>query len=176
MDRRYREGNANTACPRAQAALEPRLAKYAKQLKMGVPAPAVENKMLAEGCSKADTDAVFERKVAKKSGPAPLEPRLAKYAKQLKMGVPPAAVEAKMLAEGCSRADEDAVFERTRKDKKPEPQAAATGTTLLDAEIAKSYFPKQRLYTLVLEKRTRERVFFDSLRLVFVRYDFFLLF
>jgi hypothetical protein len=111
------------AAPAAPAALDESLLKFAKMLKMGVPAGAVRAKMSQEGLSGEALENAFAAISASLSAPsapsapvvpaapvvpstpaapAALDESLLKFAKMLKMGVPAGAVRAKMSQEGMS--------------------------------------------------------------------------
>ena len=85
---------------------DPLYAKWFKMLKMGLPRTAVEIKMKAEGLDPSVLDMDPEKPVPSKGGgeasgpPLKDDPVYAKWFKMLKMGLPRAAVEIKMKAEG----------------------------------------------------------------------------
>lgn len=87
----------------------PKYAKFFKMLKVGLPPPAVKNKMQQEGLDpamldKPDTELIpLNDAAAKDEGekvPVSEHPKYAKYFKMLKVGLPPPAVKGKMQQEG----------------------------------------------------------------------------
>jgi hypothetical protein len=89
-----------------------RLAKYQRMLKMGIPRQGVENKMTEEGLDPALLSSEITPAPAASSGEgvsvereAPAsDPKVAKYLRMLKMGVPRQGVENKMVEEGLDPA------------------------------------------------------------------------
>ncbi|KAH8091169.1 hypothetical protein JL720_6054 [Aureococcus anophagefferens] len=110
-----RGGSGAGAAPAARArhALPPSddnetVAKFKKMLKMGIPAAAVEAKMKAERCSKADIDAALRGGAGGAAAAAPAPPAapadddaaaLAPYLKMRKFGVTVEGVLSKMAAD-----------------------------------------------------------------------------
>ena len=97
--------------PPAAAEEAPAPGKYERMLKVGVPLAAVRRKMVEDGASPAAAAAFGEGRAALPA-PAPpsaaaptLDPKYAKYCKMLSVGVPRAAVERKMLADGLTATD-----------------------------------------------------------------------
>jgi hypothetical protein len=98
---------------------DPTLVKYAKMLKMGIPPPAVKQKMVADGVDPIKIQNFFmdsaddEKPAAAddKKEKAPLsaakDPRFAKYAKMLKLGIDQSAVKQRMVQDGLSPDDVD---------------------------------------------------------------------
>ena len=88
----------------------PKYAKYFKMLKVGLPPPAVKNKMQQEGVDPSFLDKpegelipLNDTPAAKEEGekvPAGEHPKYAKFFKMLKVGLPPVAVKGKMQQEG----------------------------------------------------------------------------
>ena len=138
-----------TTRTKEELAADPDLAKFVKQAKMGVPPPAIANKMISEGihpnkindfrrtfglpveAERAPDDEESEEE--EKEEPVltkeelAADPDLTKFVKQAKMGVPPPAIVNKMRGEGVA-ADKVEKFERTfglavakTKKKKPLP-------------------------------------------------------
>jgi hypothetical protein len=112
-----------------ELAADPDMAKFVKQAKMGVPPPAIVAKMVGEGIAgkkingfrrtfglpvadeEEESEEAAEEPVLSKEELA-ADPDLAKFVKQAKMGVPPAAIVNKMRGEGVADAKVES-FERT---------------------------------------------------------------
>ena len=85
---------------------DPRLAKYFKMLKVGLPPPTVKHKMMRDGVDPSlldDPEAIVPKDI-KPAGSlkAKDDPRLTKYFKMLVVGLPPAAVKHKMAQDGVN--------------------------------------------------------------------------
>ena len=117
-------------------------ARFLKMLKLGVPRAAVEHKMTAEGVTDpavialvfGPASAAASAAAAPAASPAPptptaLPPELEKYAKMVKMGIPPPAVRHKMLGDGVDPAGLVLVLASLGRaadaDTAPSPSAAA---------------------------------------------------
>merc|ERR1712129_334356 len=90
----------------------PALAKYERMRKMGMPTHAIVNKMKLDGISAEDI-AEFENPGSgkKKKKVKEVDPRLAKYDRMQKMGMPIHAIENKMRLDGI----EQSVIHRWKK-------------------------------------------------------------
>ncbi|CAK4617136.1 hypothetical protein AeMF1_012017 [Aphanomyces euteiches] len=121
--------DASSATTPKQEENDPRVAKYLKLLKMGMPKEQVEMKMKAEGIDPA----LLESK-APAAAPVPVpqgeievvDPRLVKFMKLLKMGMPREQVMLKMQAEGLDPALLDAPSSSSQQSV---PEATATSST-----------------------------------------------
>merc|ERR1712203_1171037 len=81
----------------------PALAKYERMKKMGMPTHAIVNKMKLDGIS-ADDIAEFENPgFGSKKKEKKVDPRLAKYDRMSKMGMPMHAIENKMRLDGIEQ-------------------------------------------------------------------------
>ena len=129
--------------------------KFAKMLKAGVPRAAVEHKMAAEGADAALLDDPRVRQWLEGGASAASLPELpeavAKFAKMLKAGVPRAAVELKMAAEGADAALLDApevrdwlqLAEGARRSSEPREELLEVPPELLKfAKMLKSGVPR----------------------------------
>lgn len=72
------------------------MAKYRKMQKMGMPPNVIRNKMKLDGVTDSEQDAFFDPKPSSSGDAAPPNPKLAKYQKMKKMGMPMNAIINKM--------------------------------------------------------------------------------
>lgn len=112
---RNRNGNGNgnsNKSPAQQKAMNPKLLKFKKMLSMGIPPPAVRQKMIMAEISQTEINAFFgesssntNKDGTKVSKPKPMNPKLLKFKKMLSMGIPAPAVRQKMMMAQISAAD-----------------------------------------------------------------------
>ena len=102
MDAIKKKGKAPAKLPKEK------LEKYAKMKKMGLPDGAIRHKMKQDGLSADAIADFFANTAPMKEKPQPTEtkvanPKLAKYAKMKKMGLPEGAIRHKMTQDGIAK-------------------------------------------------------------------------
>ena len=100
--------------------MNPKLLKFKKMLSMGIPPPAVRQKMIMAEISQTEINAFFGESSSdnntnndgtKVSKPKPMNPKLLKFKKMLSMGIPAPAVRQKMIMAQISAADIGDLFD-----------------------------------------------------------------
>ena len=108
----HRQSGGETEGPEPNSTGE--FAKFKKMLSMGIPAPAVRQKMIMAKVPEADIVSFFSEgdrdSDAEVKKPKPPNPKLQKFKKMLSMGIPKAAIRQKMIMDSIPEAEIDDFF------------------------------------------------------------------